>query len=95
MATLLHPGRLSPTRQVPPNIRRPEYVGKKRPTLGEPDVKDAETIARMRVACRIAAQALEEVGRQVQPGFTPEAVPGWTFRGWMGMILRYETKEQP
>jgi hypothetical protein len=22
-------------------------------------------------------------------------VPGWTFRGWMGMMLRYETKEQP
>ena len=63
MATLLHPGRLSPTRQVPANIPRPEYVGKKNPTLGEPDVKDADTIARMRVACRLAAQALEEVGR--------------------------------
>jgi methionyl aminopeptidase len=72
MATLLHPGRLSPTRQVPPNIGRPEYVGKKRPTLGEPDVKDAETIARMRVACRVAAQALEEVGRHVQPGVTTD-----------------------
>ena len=57
MATLLHPGRLSPARQVPANIPRPEYVGKKQPTLGELDVKDAATIARMRVACTLAAQA--------------------------------------
>jgi methionyl aminopeptidase len=72
MATLLHPGRLSPTRQVPPNIARPEYVGKKRPTLGESDVKDPGTIARMRVAGRLAARALEEVGRHVQPGVTTD-----------------------
>jgi methionyl aminopeptidase len=72
MATLLHPGRLSPTRQVPANIVRPEYVGKKQPTLGEPDVKDADTIARMRVACRLAAQALQEVGRNVRPGVTTD-----------------------
>ncbi len=72
MATLLHPGRLSPARQVPPNIPRPEYVGKKQPRLGEPDVKDADTIARMRVACRLAAQALEEVGRHVRPGVTTD-----------------------
>jgi methionyl aminopeptidase len=55
MATLLHPGRLSPARQVPAKIERPEYVGKDRPTLGEADVKDADTIARMRVACKLAA----------------------------------------
>ena len=72
MATLLHPGRLSPARQVPANIPRPEYVGKKRPALGEREVKDADTIARMRVAGRIAAQALEEVGRNVRPGITTD-----------------------
>ena len=72
MATLLNPGRLSPARQVPASITRPEYVGKKRPTLGEADVKDADTIERMRVACRLAAQALEEVGRHVQPGVTTD-----------------------
>jgi len=69
---MLHPGRLSPTRQVPATIARPEYVGKKRPTLGEHDVKDADTIARMRVACRLAAQALEEVGKHVRPGVTTD-----------------------
>jgi methionyl aminopeptidase len=72
MATLLNPGRLSPARHVPASITRPEYVGKKQPTLGEPDVKDADTIERMRVACRLAAQALEEVGRHVQPGVTTD-----------------------
>ena len=53
MATTLQPGRVSPLRQVPPHITRPEYVGKKRPRIGEPDVKDAETIDRMRIAGRI------------------------------------------
>jgi methionyl aminopeptidase len=72
MATSLHPGRLSPTRQVPAHIVRPEYVGKPSPTLGEKDVKDPETIAAMRVAGRIAAQALEEVGRHVAPGVTTD-----------------------
>ena len=72
MATLLHPGRISPIRQVPPGIPRPEYVGKKRPWTGEPDVKDAETIERMRAAGRLAAQALAEVGRHVAPGITTD-----------------------
>ncbi len=72
MATLLQPGRISPVRQVPANIAVPEYVGRKRPRIGEPDVKDAETIARMRVAGRIAAQALAEVGRHVTPGVTTD-----------------------
>jgi methionyl aminopeptidase len=72
MATLLHPGRLSPARPVPAHIVRPEYVGKPSPTLGEEDVKDPETIAAMRVAGRIAAQALEEVGKHVAPGVTTD-----------------------
>ncbi|MGA8461962.1 MAG: type I methionyl aminopeptidase [Streptosporangiaceae bacterium] len=72
MATTLQPGRVSPQRQVPSSITAPEYVGRKRPRLGEPDVKDPETIERMRVAGRIAAQALEEVGRHVMPGVTTD-----------------------
>jgi methionyl aminopeptidase len=72
MTTLLQPGRVSPLRQVPANIIRPEYVGKRYPKTGEPDVKDAETIERMRVAGRIAARALAEVGRHVVPGITTD-----------------------
>ena len=69
----LAPGRVSPTRHVPPAIERPEYVGRPQPTpyLG-PEVKDAETIEAMRVAGRIAAQALQEVGRNVAPGVTTD-----------------------
>ena len=59
-------------RQVPASITRPEYVGKQYPRTGEPEVKDAETIERMRVASRIAAQALAEVGRRVAPGVTTD-----------------------
>src|SRR6201989_163602 len=72
MATKLHPGATSAYRPVPDRIPRPEYVGKDRPTLGEADVKDADTITRMRVACKIAAQALAEVGRHVKPGVTTD-----------------------
>jgi len=57
---------------VPAAIARPEYVGRRAPRLGESDIKDAETIERMRVAGRIAAQALAEVGRHVEPGVTTD-----------------------
>jgi methionyl aminopeptidase len=72
MATKLYPGGLPGLRPVPPQIPRPEYVGKKRPRLGEPNVKDPGTIDRMRVAGKIAAQALVEVGRHVAPGVTTD-----------------------
>jgi methionyl aminopeptidase len=72
MVTTLRPGRISPRRPVPPQIERPEYVGRKYPRIGEPNVKDAETVERMRVAGRIAAQALAEVGKHVEPGVTTD-----------------------
>ncbi len=72
MAVTLQPGRVSPQRTVPAHIPRPEYVGKRAPRGGEADVKDAETIARMRIAGRIAAQALAEVGSHVAPGVTTD-----------------------
>jgi methionyl aminopeptidase len=72
MTTLLRPGRISPTRKVPAHIERPEYVGKPEPKRGESDVQTAETIERMRIAGRIAAQALAEVGKHVAPGVTTD-----------------------
>jgi methionyl aminopeptidase len=72
MVTMLRPGRISPPRQVPARIARPEYVGRRHPKTGEPDVKDADTIARMRVACQLAAQALAEVGSHLAPGVTTD-----------------------
>jgi methionyl aminopeptidase len=60
-------------RPVPADVERPEYVGRPQPTpyLG-PEVKDTETIEAMRIAGRIAAQALQEVGRHVTPGVTTD-----------------------
>src|SRR5437879_10810423 len=72
MATVLHPGRLSPAREVPADIPRPEYVGKKFPRTGEPDVKTPEIIEKMRVAGRIAAQAMAEVADNIIPGVTTD-----------------------
>jgi methionyl aminopeptidase len=72
MATMLQPGRISPARAVPASITRPEYVGRRFPRTGEPEVKDAATIERMRVAGAVAAQALAEVGRHVAPGVTTD-----------------------
>ena len=66
-------GTLSPPRTVPLAIARPEYVGKPRPTQrGASWVQGADTIERMRVAGKIAAQALAEVGRHVAPGVTTD-----------------------
>jgi len=69
----LQPGVISPMRSVPPHIPRPEYVGQpqaKRWTGSE--VKDSDTIERMRIAGRLGAQALQEVGRAIRPGITTD-----------------------
>jgi methionyl aminopeptidase len=70
---ILVPGTVSPTRSVPRHIARPEYVGRPapRPYTG-PAVQTAETVARMRHAGSIAAQALEAVGKAVAPGVTTD-----------------------
>src|SRR5665647_543759 len=58
----LEPGAISPIRSVPAQIERPEYVGKDREArFTGSEVKDAETVERIRVASRIAAQAVTEV----------------------------------
>jgi methionyl aminopeptidase len=71
--TVIAPAAVSPRRAVPPSIPAPEYVGKPAPTPYDgPEVKDAETIERMRVAGQIAARALLEVGKHVAPGITTD-----------------------
>ncbi|MBI1376866.1 MAG: type I methionyl aminopeptidase [Frankiales bacterium] len=69
----LAPGVISPLRSVPSDIPRPEYVGRARAERpAGSDVQDTDTIERMRVAGRLAAQALAEVGRAVVPGVTTD-----------------------
>jgi methionyl aminopeptidase len=70
---VLTPGVVSPRRAVPSAIPRPEYVDQPAPTpYNGPEVKDADVIERMRVAGKLAAQALQEVGRCIRPGVTTD-----------------------
>jgi methionyl aminopeptidase len=74
-ATSIKPGRVSARRAVPASIARPHYVDAKPGVpadFDDPMVKDADTIARMRVAGRIAADAIVEVGKHVAPGITTD-----------------------
>ncbi|MBY6540918.1 type I methionyl aminopeptidase [Rhodococcus sp. BP-349] len=71
--TVLEPGTVSPVLDVPKSIERPEYAWKKTVREGhEPWVQTPETIEKMRLASRIAAQALQEAGRAVEPGVTTD-----------------------
>ena len=71
----LTPGRISPWREVPAHIARPEYVGRKRPRpwTGS-DVQAPETIEKMRVAGRLAAQATVLAGEHCKPGVTTDEI---------------------
>ena len=71
--TVLTAGRLSAERVVPASIERPEYVGQIAPLPYRGSyVRDDETIAAMRVAGRIAAQALDAVEAAIAPGVTTD-----------------------
>ena len=60
-------------RPVPPHISRPEYVGQPRANRWTgSEVKDAATIERMRIAGRLAAQALQAVGDAIKQGVTTD-----------------------
>lgn len=71
--TALRPGVISPTRPVPKSIERPEYAWKPTANEGnEPWVQTPEVIDKMRIAGRIAAGALAEAGKAVEPGVTTD-----------------------
>ncbi|HYN28570.1 MAG TPA: type I methionyl aminopeptidase [Dermatophilaceae bacterium] len=69
------PGIVSPRREVPASIEAPEYVDRPAPDrdLG-PEVKDAETIERMRIAGRVAARAMAAAAEAIAPGVTTDEV---------------------
>jgi methionyl aminopeptidase len=68
----LTPGQLSPRREVPAHIPRPEYVGKREPRRSNVTVQTPETIEKMRVAGRLAAQAVVLAGEHCKPGVTTD-----------------------
>ena len=69
----LIPGRVSPRREVPASIQRPEYVGKKSPaphTAG--DRYDEKTIGKIKIASKLAATARELILGSAKPGMTTD-----------------------
>lgn len=71
--SLLTPGIISPRRPVPASIPRPEYVDKPAPTPYDGSyVTSPELVEKMRVAGKLAAQALEAVGAAAKPGVTTD-----------------------
>jgi len=74
MRAALTPGRLSPRREVPAHIPRPEYVGKREPRRSNTTVQTPQTIERMRRAGRLAAQAVVLAGEHCKPGVTTDEI---------------------
>jgi len=72
---VLIPGVISPWREVPSSIARPEYVGKKTPREGfSGDHYSPDEIDGIRRAGRIAAAAIAEVEKVVAPGMTTDDI---------------------
>jgi len=72
-STAIAPAAISPRREVPTSIPRPEYVDRPAPApFTGSEVKDAGTVERIRAACRLAAQARDLVGSHVAPGVTTD-----------------------
>jgi methionyl aminopeptidase len=71
----LRPGTISPWREVPASIPRPEYVGRPGPRrFRGSDIQTPETIEKMRIAGRLAAQAVQLAGQHCQPGVTTDEI---------------------
>ena len=69
------PADVSPQRPVPRSIARPEYVGRSAPMpYTGSEVKDEETIEKMRLACRVAAQAMAAAAAVIAPGVTTDEI---------------------
>lgn len=68
-------GTVSPQLSVPSSIPRPEYVGKREPTEGlGGNMYTEEEIERVRIAGRIAANAIVEAGKACIPGNTTDQI---------------------
>ena len=68
-------GTVSPQLSVPSSIPRPEYVGKREPTEGlGGNMYTDEEIERVRIAGRIAANAIVEAGKACIPGNTTDQI---------------------
>lgn len=72
-ARRVQPGAVSPMREVPAGIPRPDYALSGKPgsgVRGDP----ATRVERMRRACRAAAEVLQETAAAIAPGITTDAL---------------------
>jgi methionyl aminopeptidase len=74
MRAPLTQGQVSPWREVPASIPRPEYVGKREPKRSNTTVQTPEIVDRMRRAGRLAAQAVVLAGEHCKPGVTTDEI---------------------
>jgi methionyl aminopeptidase len=72
----IRPGVISPMRTVPANIPRPDYAVSGRPARIFPpsEVKSPDVIARMRRACKAAAEVMAATAAHVRPGITTDEI---------------------
>ena len=74
-ATRVRKGQLSPMRDVPLTIPRPDYAATGIPTRGTGrDVRTPEELVRLRKSCAAAARILKAAGLAVKPGITTDAI---------------------
>ncbi|KAK8460498.1 hypothetical protein SEVIR_2G338900v4 [Setaria viridis] len=71
----LRRGKVSPQLPVPEHIPKPSYVGSKGlPELCKGELHDAQGIAGMRAACKLAARVLDFAGTLVKPSVTTNEI---------------------
>lgn len=69
----VEPGKVAPLLGVPESIQAPDYVAGSLPvTATSFQIHRGEDLERLRVACRVAAEVLETVGREIRPGITTD-----------------------
>jgi methionyl aminopeptidase len=69
----IQPATISPPRKVPATIERPRYVDRPAPDrYAGDDVQPPEIIEKMRIAGRIAAQAMRGAATAIKPGVTTD-----------------------
>jgi methionyl aminopeptidase len=69
----IQPATISPPREVPATIERPRYVDRPAPDrYAGDDVQPPEIIEKMRIAGRIAAQAMRGAATAIKPGMTTD-----------------------
>ncbi|XP_071446369.1 methionine aminopeptidase 1D, mitochondrial [Hetaerina americana] len=74
--SIVHPGYVSPGREVPPHINRPIYDDSQLSNqgYGKPEIKDKEQIRCLRESCKLAKEILNAVGKFIMAGITTDEI---------------------